>query len=259
MEIILTNNLKSKLEIYLLDNKIRPLILIAAGGGYKYTSERESMPIVKKFHEMGYHAALIKYREEIYYHPQPIFDMALAVKYINNNKNELCVNKLGLCGFSAGGHLVASFLVHRYEEYIINHIKGSKDDLNVDFDILCYPVITSIKGIRHDGSFENLIGNINDSKLMDYMSIEKWVDNTFPKTFIFTTLTDNSVPMESTLLMIEAFRRNNVNFESHIFPCGSHGLSLANKETARNDNEINPHVSRWINMVEDWLEYILNE
>lgn len=240
------SNSTSTLDLYLLDNK--PIVLIIPGGGYDHTSERESEPVARKFNSLGYGAAVLNYRITLDYFPSPMLDLAYAIKYLKSISKEII-----LCGFSAGGHLMGSFLCHYGEEFILNDLKCSKTDLKINYAIFCYPVITADK-YAHKGSFANLTNNSNNQKLLNYLSIEKNITDDYPECFIWSTFTDNSVPVENSLLLMNALKEKNINFEAHIFPFGNHGLSLANKETARNNNEIIPYIAKWIDLANDWLK-----
>lgn len=243
------NNSNTTLDLYLLDNK--PIILIIPGGGYDHTSVRESKPVADKFNSLGYSAAVLNYRNSLDVHPSPMIDLAYAIKYLKNFSKEII-----LCGFSAGGHLVGSFLCHYGEKFILDDLKCTKDDIRINYAIFCYPVITS-GNYGHKSSFKYLTNNSSNKDLLNYLSVEKNITEDYPECFIWTTFTDNSVPMENTLLLMQALREKSINFEAHIFPYGNHGLSLATKETARNDSEIIPYISKWINLLEDWLKYKL--
>ena len=123
--------------------------------------------------------------------------------------------------------------------------------------LLCYPVITSGR-FAHRGSFDNLLGDgKDDAPLLELLSIEKHVDTTMPPVFIWHTITDQAVPVENSLLMIQACRLAGVSVEAHLFPQGGHGLSLATVDTARAgegdlDNVV-PAVQIWPRLAFDWL------
>ena len=125
--------------------------------------------------------------------------------------------------------------------------------------LLCYPVITSGR-FAHRGSFDNLLGDgKDDASLLELLSIEKHVDATMPPVFIWHTITDQAVPVENSLLMIQACRDAGVSIEAHLFPQGGHGLSLA-VDTARAGspgegdlNNVVPAVQIWPRLAFDWL------
>ncbi len=238
---------KNFFTIYKKDDTKRPCIVIAPGGGYKYTSPRESEVVALAFLEKGYHAIVVNYREQIDIHPTPMTHYAYVVDYA---KKVGYVSKIIALGFSAGGHVVGS---------VGCHFNDIAYDCRPDLMVLCYPVITNNPSFSHKLSFEILLGeNLTDSKLLEYTSLEKNVNDKTPDTFIWHTYTDTSVPVENTFLMVDALKKKNINVESHIFPEGAHGLSLANETTAMGDpTKINNYVGRWFNMVCDWIEHKL--
>jgi dipeptidyl aminopeptidase/acylaminoacyl peptidase len=122
-----------------------------------------------------------------------------------------------------------------------------------DAMILAYPVIT-MKEYTHIGSRENLLGKNPDPSLLEEMSLETQVSSLTPPTFLWHTFEDTSVPVENSLMFAQAHRENKVPFELHIYPKGSHGLSLANNETDTGKMGTNRHVSGWVQLCMDWLE-----
>ena len=230
---------------YFIDNKKRPLIIIAAGGGYKYTSPRESEPIAEFYNEHGYHAVIVNYRETLDLYPVPAKVLADVINIYN--KDEIVSVKLGL-GFSAGGHCMLEVALHQ-DLY--------KTDL--DYMILGYPVVTSNPNYWHKGSFKNLLGELNDENLLNRVSEETQVTEKAPELFLWSTFTDESVPLMNSLLLVEAYRKVNRNCEYHMYPMGGHGLSLANSKSSGGDkNKEIPYVAQWAELSVAWLEGKLN-
>ena len=121
--------------------------------------------------------------------------------------------------------------------------------------MLSYPVITAGK-YAHRGSFQCLLGDqAHNQALLDKFSIEKHIDAKTPPVFVWHTMTDDAVPVENTLMLIQACRAAGVSIEAHLFPEGSHGLSLANAETAGNGfyAHIVECVQCWPDLAEAWL------
>ncbi len=234
---------KSVLETYLLNNTKAPLILIMPGGGYDHTSPREGKPVAEFFNKNGYHAAVLHYREELYPYPEPTYDIAASVKYLWENKDEFMIDEIITMGFSAGGHATALYNC-KYQEFLGEDLKC---DIIIKRTILCYPVITDNPLYAHQGSFINL-------GAYEEVSIEKLVDENFPKTFIWHTVTDESVPVYNSLLMMKALSDKNVNYEAHIYPRGPHGVSLAIEETAAKEEQNDPYLASWSTQVLKWLE-----
>lgn len=245
----LFDNSKNYFDIFLKDNEVRPLILILPGGAYNYTSERESIPVSNVFLKNGFHTAILYYRETLLPHPQPLYDLAKCIKEILSMN--LPISEIILLGFSAGGHLAATYGCFYQNEQIM------KDFFIKNFElkriILCYPVITSNDLYSHKLSFETLDPKKEYNNLL---SLENQVPSYFPKTFIWHTLTDNSVPVENTFLFVNALKEKNINFELHIFPLGGHGLSLANEETSKTPDQNIPYIQCWTDMVIKWINEI---
>lgn len=120
--------------------------------------------------------------------------------------------------------------------------------------ILSYPVITSGK-FAHMGSFEALLGeNSNDSEKRKKQSLEFQVTEDTPPTFLWHTVTDDTVPVENSMLFFEALRKHRVPVELHLYPSGGHGLSLANEETSHEDGGcIQPECQSWIELACTWI------
>lgn len=248
---------KPILETFILDgSKKRSAILICPGGGYEFTSEREAEPIALQFNSSGYHAFVLHYSVAPKKHPQPLLDVSRAMCIIRKNACEWNIdpNKITVCGFSAGGHLAASLGVHWEKTYL--DVPGVEIGMNApNALILCYPVITSGK-FAHRGSFNNLLGNNPDKKLLEEMSLEKHVNKKLPPTFIWHTLEDIAVPVENSLFFIQEMLKKNISFEFHVYPEGPHGLSLATEETDTGEIGTYPHVATWMKLCMEWLEKV---
>lgn len=224
-----------------LDEEKRDLVIIFPGGGYNHTSEREAENVAEKFNALGYHAIVFHYREKKDYYPEIYLKIANEIRRIATDKR---VKSLYLHGYSAGGHLALELALHS-ETYDLPAFKGL---------ILAYPVVSACQGVLHEGSFKNLLGNNDSETLRTRLSEELEVTDKAPNMFIWTTATDKSVPALNSLLLVEAYQKYNLSYEFHIFPMGNHGLSLATKETARDESDIIPYVADWFSMLEKWLK-----
>ncbi|MBR6072174.1 MAG: tRNA (adenine(22)-N(1))-methyltransferase TrmK [Acholeplasmatales bacterium] len=234
------NNTDNYYREYFIDNKKRPLIVISAGGGYKYTSPRESEPIAKFYNDNGYHSIIINYRETLDLYPVPQNITADVIKLFEKDDR---VSKIIGLGFSAGGHNILEVALHK-DIY----------NANIDLLILGYPVITSDNRYWHKGSYQNLIGDLNNKELLNRLSLENEVKDDSPDLFLWGTFTDESVHVMNSLLLVEAYKKHNCNCEYHMFPMGGHGLSLANESTSGGDkNKEIEHVSKWAEMSLEWL------
>lgn len=242
-------NTNNYYRTYFLDNKKRPMAIICPGGGYKYTSARESEPVVNKFLENGFHACVINYRETLDIYPNPGNYIGFV---INEMKNNSLVDKMIGVGFSAGGHALLEYCLH-YDKY--------KYNVKPDLLILGYPVITSDKKCAHLGSFNELLKEkSNKRRLRRYLSLEKEVnENNAVDLFLWGTYTDKSVPVENSLKLIEAYRKVDASIEYHLFPFGGHGLSVANAESSDGKKELeSSYIAKWFNLAIEWINYKLN-
>lgn len=235
----------------------RPVIVICPGGGYGFTSDREAEPIAMRFMAMGYHAVVLRYSVAPERYPKQLLQLGSLVKYIKDNAEEYHVDpeKIFVMGFSAGGHLAASYGVFWDKEEPWNEIGIAKEDLKPAGLILSYPVITSGE-YAHHGSFHNLLGERYE-ELKEMMSLEKQVSKNTPPTFLWHTFTDGGVPVENSVFFFQALRKCGVPTEMHIYPCGGHGLSLADKETSdESGNDVQKECQSWVSLAQTWLEFM---
>ena len=231
------------------------MVLICPGGGYSFVSPREAEPIALKFTAKGYHAFVLYYSVYPTKFPQPIYDVSRAMCFIRENAEKWNIKKdsIAVCGFSAGGHLAAALGVHWNKSFLTDQDGISAGLLKPDALILCYPVISS-RYYVHTDSYEKLIGQKPSEELLDLMSLEIHVGPHTPKTFLWHTFEDESVPVGNSILFAEALKKNNVNFELHVYPYGLHGISPANDETSEEDLKADPHVATWFDLCIEWLD-----
>lgn len=208
-----------------------PAVLVLPGGGYGFTSDREGEGVALKLVSEGICAFVLKYHVAPVRFPVALCEALLAVGYIREHCEEFHIdeNNIGVCGFSAGGHLAASVGVHWNKECILKNLPDiSKELIQPNKLILSYPVITT--GVyAHEGSFINLLGEENKTtELLAFNSLEKQVTKDTPKTFIWHTFEDGLVPVQNTMLFGNALIQEGITTELHIYPSGKHGLSLGN-------------------------------
>ena len=214
-------------------DRIRPAILILPGGGYAMTSDREAEPVALQFLAKGFAVFVLRYSDQWHVNPAQV----------------------AVLGFSAGGHLAANLATSVGDEDIREQGGIDPDAVRPNALMLSYPVITAGK-YAHRGSFQCLLGDqAHNQALLDKFSIEKHIDAKTPPGFVWHTMTDDAVPVENTLMLIQACRAAGVSIEAHLFPEGSHGLSLANAETAGNGfyAHIVECVQCWPDLAEAWL------
>ena len=203
---------------------LRPGLLILPGGGYNYCSDREGEPIAIRMLAEGFNCFVLRYTCRTPY-PVPHKEVGFALDYLKKHHKEFNIldKNLSLVGFSAGGHLAASYST-TYKE-----IAGL---LNVDCKnikpfalILGYPVITLVDDQNtHPFTREMITGN--NAELIEKLSPEKHITSDFPPTYIFSTETDEAVPIQNSYMLIEELKKHNVPYRAHIFEKGIHGGSL---------------------------------
>ncbi len=237
--------------------KKRPAVLICPGGGYARLSVREAEPIAIQMNAMGFHAFILHYSCAPAVFPIPQLEAAKAMILIREQANEwnILEDKVVIAGFSAGGHLAASIGTFWNQKFLYQALEVEPEKIRPDGMILCYPVITSGK-YAHRDSFRNLLGEQDkEQELLEQTSLEKQVTKETPKTFLWHTYEDGSVPLENTLLFASALRACQVPMEVHIYPRGGHGIALANEETQStgDKNTIIPEAQNWIRMAGEWI------
>lgn len=241
------------LTAYVLDDPMekgtkRPAILVCPGGGYEFCSPREAEPIAIRYNAAGFHAFVLNYSVAPARYPSALEEASMAVSLIRKNAEEWRVktDNIAVIGFSAGGHLAGSLGVF----WNSDPIKTADGRNKPNAVILAYPVITSGE-YAHRGSFEKLCGS--DEELIARMSLEKQVTKDTPPMFIWHTFEDKSVPVENSLMMASALRKENIPFELHIYPKGEHGLSTAQKDVGITGEGISSGIEDWVGQSMNWL------
>ena len=234
-------------------NRKRPAVIICPGGGYHFRSDRENEPVALALLARGYQVFVLNYSVQVAY-PAQLLEAAAAFALIRKNTDEFHVipDAISIMGFSAGGD-VAATIGTLWQEPVIKETLGiSANDARPDALLLCYPVISGGEK-AHRGSFDTVTGG--DSKLLEKLSLENAVSASTPETFLWHTMTDDTVPVENSLLFANALTANGVKFELHIFPEGPHGLSLATEATlSPSANRLNPHAAQWFDLCDKFLK-----
>lgn len=251
------------LNVYLSEapnypTRMRPAMLVIAGGGYAYVSPREKECVALAYITKGFAAFTLEYSVAPVRFPAQLVEGAMAMAYIRENAIKLGVksDKVAAIGFSAGGHLTSMLAILSDSAEVKSVLKEKAALVRPDAVILSYPVITSGEK-AHRGSFDKLCGADN-AKLQAELSLETRVTANSSPAFIWATADDGAVPSENSLLMALAYKSAGVPFELHIFESGVHGLSLATEETGY----INEPVQKWFSLSVTWLRnrgFILND
>ncbi len=209
-----------------LDGNPRSAMLILPGGGYRICSN-EGERFANWLNFLGVNAFVLRYRVAPYRHPAPIIDAKRAIRYIRYNAEKFNINpeKIGVIGFSAGGHLAGCLCEYfdKFEEYSRDEI--DKISAKPNLAVLSYPVVSMCEDYAHQGSTNNLLGD--SLELRKSLSLEKNVREDMPEMFIWHTLEDSVVSAVNSLELSKALKNKNVPHSLHIYNNGDHGSVLA--------------------------------
>jgi acetyl esterase/lipase len=224
---------KPSLTVYMPDEEkaTSAAVVIFPGGGYGHLAmDHEGHQIAEWLNSIGVAGFIVKYRHRNsgagYGHPAPIQDAQRAIRTVRSRAKQWGVDpdRIGIIGFSAGGHLASSAGTHfntRYNEPVDEIDRCSA---RPDFMILMYPVISFTEWYTHKGSMINLLGKNADKDLMESFSNEKQVTPETPPTFLVHADDDKVVPPENSIAFYLALRKAKVPAEMHIYENGGHGF-----------------------------------
>jgi len=224
-------------------------VIIFPGGGYQHLAiDKEGTKVAQWLNSLGIAAFVVKYRlpsDKIMKNKNigPLQDAQEAVRYVRQNaaKYNIDATKIGIMGFSAGGHLASTLATH-YDDKVYE--TTSKISARPDFSLLIYPVITMVNEVTHKGSQTNLLGNSPSQDLLGYFSSEKRVTAQTPLAFLVHATDDSTVLVENSINYYLALKKNNVPAELHIYEKGGHGFGLGVKDTSK----------FWTRDCEEWLK-----
>ena len=202
---------------------------------------------------LGISAFVLDYRVSPYHHPIPLLDARRAVQVVRSRAREWSLDpqRIGVLGFSAGGHLASTVGTH-LEEITSPEVSApvrdaiSSQNFLPNALILCYPVISFCQ-FAHSGSMQNLLGTDPSGEWITALSNETQVTDRTPPTFLWHTAADQSVPVENSLMFASALSAHRVPFELHVFDQGAHGLGLA---------QDHPSAQAWTGLCAAWLHRI---
>ena len=231
------NITEPRLDVYLPDGAENvPCVMSIPGGGYKYVSARnEGSAVAENLISDNIAVAVLKYRLPNGHAGVPLADATRAMEIIRDSAVQWGIDssRIGVIGFSAGGHLAACLLT-----------KHKSPKSRPDFGILVYPVISLDSAITHKGSRQLLLGSEYPSRYPYRFSPEKHVSSTTPPCVIYACQDDKSVPVKNSMLMFEALTTQGVAAELHIYPYGGHGWGYTRPFPNRYDFERS--VVEWI-------------
>ena len=223
-------------------------VVVAPGGGYgALAMDHEGRQVAAYFNAMGISAFVLKYRlGPKYRHPIELGDAQRAMRLVRSRAQEFGViaDRIGLMGFSAGGHLAATAGTRFDSGNPSAPDPIDRASSRPDFLILGYPVITFETSVTHAGSVRNLLGENPDPKLIELLSNELHVTSQTPPTFLFHTNADTGVLPENSVRFYLALRKAKVPAEMHIFENGPHGVGLALGD---------PALAQWPVLLTNWL------
>jgi acetyl esterase/lipase len=225
-------------------------VIICPGGAYiGMAVKHEGAQVAKWLNSLGVTAFVLKYRlpnDSIMKNKAigPLQDVQRAIRIVRSHAKEWGINpqKIGIMGFSAGGHLASTLSTH-YNEKVYE-----SDDLTSarpDFSLLIYPVISMEKDITHWGSRVNLLGDSPSPELVKHYSNELQVNSETPPAFMVHSLDDGAVPVQNSINYALAMHKSNIPCELHIYQSGGHGYGMGKTTNTE---------STWTGSCYKWLE-----
>lgn len=242
---------KPELEIYLpaKEKASGAAVVIVPGGGYRIVSyTNEGTNIAEQFTRMGVAAFILKYRLPADKTMKdksigPLQDAQQAIKTVRSRAKEWGIDtaKVGIIGFSAGGHLASTAGTHFNRPVIENK---EKVNLRPSFMVLVYPVISFSDSLMHKGSRDNLLGPAPSPELIKDFSNELQVSAQTPPTMLIHAADDKTVKVENSLRFYEALLKNRISAEMHLYPKGGHGFGIGPDRAP----------DHWTDRVQHWLK-----
>jgi acetyl esterase/lipase len=223
-------------------------MMVCPGGGYEMLAHHEGQPVAEWLNGLGLSSFVLKYRvAPRYHHPAPLEDAARAIRWVRSHAKQFGIDshRIGILGFSAGGHLASSAGTHYDGGDPASADPVERVSSRPDFMVLIYPVI-SFGPHGHMGSCKNLLGESPPQELIDLMSSEKQVTPQTPPTFLVHGIGDDAVPCENSILFAQALRKADVPFELHLLDTKRHGLGMESDGTTW---------STWPGICANWLRH----
>ena len=268
----------------LIPGQKRPAVIICPGGAYLTCSDREGEPVALKFMSMGYHAFVLRYSiyvegDETFpepgkpldpkperIHPAPVRDIAKAFLMLREHAEEwnLDMDRVAVCGFSAGAHNCAMYSVYWDKPEITEYFDRPAEDFRPAASILGYTLSDYflMRDATPEGFAKSLFAASNtaltgveqpDEEMIRAVSPALLVDENTPPTFLWSTAADALVPIQNTIRMAHALADHKIPFEVHIYEEGPHGLSTAAQNAAAFTNQLDADAAGWMDMVDKWL------
>ncbi|WP_395811470.1 alpha/beta hydrolase, partial [Daejeonella sp.] len=227
---------------------IHSAVIICPGGGYgALASSSEGSDVAQALSKLGISAFVLKYRlpDDLIMVDKsigPLQDAQRSIQLLRENAKEWNIDpsKIGIMGFSAGGHLAASLSTNFSQSLISNPLKTS---FRPDFSVLIYPVISFTDSLANKGSRDNLIGNNPSEETKRKFSNELQVSAQTPHAFLVHASNDSPVPVANSIVYYQSLLKLKIYSSLILYPGGNHGFGMNNKTTS----------SRWMDDLKFWL------
>lgn len=232
----------------------RPAVVVCPGGAYMYCSSREADPVAFQYMAAGYNTFVLEYStKEHAVFPNSLLDLCAAMKLIRENAEEFGVieDQIAVLGFSAGGHLAASLGVYWNDPEIIEKSGCKNGENKPNALMLIYPVI-STSWMENGGELARIIGNNDWESTYKKLNLQTAVTKDTPQTFLCHTARDGAVPTKDSIYFATALLDAGVPCELHIFPNGSHGMSIATPQVCVDGGD--KSFAQWVGLSISWLE-----
>jgi acetyl esterase/lipase len=230
-------------------------VVICPGGGYHILAyDWEGSDIARWLNSKGIAAFVLKYRlphskSNIVPHKSPLMDAQRAMRIVRYHAEEwnLDAGKIGIMGFSAGGHLASTLSTHFDPGEPDSPDPVDRMGCRPDFSVLIYPVISFTGDFIHPGSGRALLGEEADQELVEYYSNQLQVTDETPPAILIHSEDDKAVPVENSIVYFQALVEHGIPSELHVYPFGGHGYSLAIGKG---------HLATWPDRVIEWIRYL---
>ncbi|NUU62553.1 alpha/beta hydrolase [Paenibacillus agri] len=232
---------------YLVEGDGNAAVVICPGGAYGMRADHEGEPIAIWLNSLGISAFVLRYRVAPYQYPSALLDAKRAMRTVRLHAEKFRIDpaRIGILGFSAGGHLASTAGVLFDKGNAEDNDPVERVSSRPDLMILCYPVISMDDQVVHKGSKDNLLGSSPQDDLVDLMSSDLQVGTDTPPTFLWHTSDDEGVSAQNSLLFAAALGRHGIPFDLHVYAHGRHGLGLATEEQ---------HTCGWTETCASWLD-----
>ncbi|MDE7066576.1 alpha/beta hydrolase [Schaedlerella arabinosiphila] len=271
----------------LLNGKDRPAVIICPGGGYFNCSDREAEPIALKFASMGYHAFVLRYStycegtgafpdlskpltaKAHCQNPVPVREIGQAMLIVREHAREwlVDVDRIAVCGFSAGAHNAAMYAANWHTDMISGHFGKEKELFRPAAAILGYMLSDYIymkEAVKDASPMDQaffaasntaFLGEAEPSdEVLAAVSPARNVTEHMPPVFLWATAEDELVPVQHSIRMAHALADKKIPFELHIFEEGPHGLALSDQSSAESLSQVYPDAAKWADLAGAWLK-----